>query len=64
MCIAGILYWGEGVSTPVLKEIPGSKRAVWEQRRGSPRLEGGSTGHWWLEVGDTPGLFRGPSHMG
>ena len=40
------------------------KRAVWEQRRGSPRLEGGSTGPWCLEVGDTPGLFRGPSHMG
>lgn len=48
MCIAGILYWGEGVSTPVLKEIPGSKREPSGNReealrawRAAPRDTGG-----------------------
>ena len=50
MCIAGILYWGEGVSLPVLKEIPGSKREPPGNREEVLRA--------WRAVPRDPGVWR------
>lgn len=50
MCIAGILYWGEGVSLPVLKEIPGSKREPSGSREEVLRA--------WRAAPRDPGVWR------